>query len=254
VELARRLGMSQSKVSKIETGALMPSVTDVEAWADACSAAADVRGALLDRVDALQTETRSWRSVHRPSFRRRQDEIRKIEDRARAIRLFQPSVVPGLLQTAEYARHILQLADMSGSGDVRDAVAARIARQASLYDQAKQFTFVITEGALRWQLCPPDVLLAQLHHISSLSTLSNVRIGIIPWSAPVAARQTTMFCLFDEELVYIETMTAELTMRDRRDIEFYLAAFSRLAEAATFDDAARALLARIAADVRQLGS
>ena len=244
--------MSQSKVSKIETARLVPSVDDVEALAAALYAGDDVKAALVDQVSALRTELHAWSVLHRPGFRRRQEELREAESSAAQMRLFQPNVVPGLLQTAEYARHVLTVGRF-GAENVADAVASRVERQAALYDQSKRFDFLITEGALRWRLCPTGVLLAQLDRIASLSTLANVGVGIIPWSAHVPARQTNMFCILDDRMVLVETFTAELTLKDERDIALYVAAFSTLAQAASFEDAARAELGRIAEDVRRLG-
>jgi Domain of unknown function (DUF5753) len=69
--------------------------------------------------------------------------------------VFQPSLVPGLLQTAEYAQlRLSQWAELNRAGGVKEAVAARMARQEALYDPTKSFSFVLTEGALRARLCP----------------------------------------------------------------------------------------------------
>jgi len=251
-QLAGRVGMSQSKISKLETGRLLPSVEDVERLANALRAPDDVKAALLDQATTLHSELHAWRALHRPSFRRRQEEIREAEATATEIRLFQPAVVPGLLQTAEYARHVLTVGRFTGIEDVVDSVASRVARQAVLYNESKRFWFVITEGALRWRLCPSRVLLAQLNHIASLSTLTNVQVGVIPWSAHVPARQTNQFCIFDERMVLVETLTAELTLKEEQDIAYYRSMFSLLEEHAQFGDDANAALQRIASDVRGL--
>ena len=251
-QLAGRVGMSQSKISKIETGRLVPSVEDVDRLANALRASDDVKAALLDQATTLHSELHAWRALHRPSCRRRQEEIREAEKTATEIRLFQPAVVPGLLQTAEYARHVLIVGRFTGVEDVADSVASRVARQAVLYDESKQFWFVVTEGALRWRLCPSRVLLAQLNHIASLSTLANVQIGVIPWSAHVPARQTNQFCIFDYRMVLVETLTAELTLKEEQDIASYRSVFSVLEEHAQFGDEANAALQRIASDVRGL--
>jgi transcriptional regulator with XRE-family HTH domain len=252
-QLAGLVGMSVSNLSKYENGRIVPSASVVERLADALGARGDLRADLIDRATALHSELHAWRALHRPSFRRRQEEIREAEAAATTIRLYQPNLVPGLLQTAEYVRHVL--AGKRGTENLADAVASRVARQTVLYDEAKTFEFVITEGALRWRVCPTPVLLAQLGRLASLSTLTNVRIGIVPWSADVGqAQQTNMFCVFDESFVLIETMTAELTLREEADIDFYLRAFATLSDVAEYDDGARSILDRIAGDLRGLGS
>jgi transcriptional regulator with XRE-family HTH domain len=251
--LGERVGKGQSWVAKVERGRLLPQVVDVERWADATRAPAAVKAALVEQVSALHTDARSWRVHHRPSFRRRQQELRRLEAEAATMRLFQPNVVPGLLQTAEYARHVLQ-AEHFRIGNLADAVAGRIERQTTLYDQSKRFHFIITEAALRWRLCPVNAHLAQLDRIASLSTLANLRIGIIPWSAELPPPPANMFLLLDERVAMVETMTTLLTLTEQEVIEDYARAFATLESLALYDEDARAVLARIADDLRRLGN
>ena len=93
----------------------------------------------------------------------------------------------------------------------------------------------------------------QLHHLAGLAQLPNVSVGIIPMLAEVGARQTNMFAIFDISAVVIETMTAELTLREEQLIAFYARVFNTLSDHAVFDDDARAILDGIAAELRQLG-
>ena len=176
-----------------------------------------------------------------------------MEQQATAIRLFQPNVVPGLLQTAEYARHVLQASGF-GAENLADAVASRVERQTVLYDDSKQFRFVVTEGALRWRLCPVPAHLAQLDRVASLSTLANVSVGIIPWSAYVPNRPPNMFMILDDSAVQVETMHGLDTLTERQQIDAYLTAFDTLDSLAQHDDEARATLSRIATDLRSLGN
>jgi transcriptional regulator with XRE-family HTH domain len=247
-QLSDRVGMSTSNLSKYENGKIVPSVAVVARLADALRVGADVRAALVDQATAAHSELHAYRALLRPSFRRRQEEIRKMEQQATTIRLFQPNLVPGLLQTAEYARHVL-----AGRSD--DELASRVERQAILYDESKTFEFVITEGALRWRLCPVVGHVAQLDRIASLATLANVKVGIVPWSANVGtAPRGNMFCLFDASFVLVETMTAELTLREESDTAFYLRAFATLSKLAEYGNGASVVLDRIASDLRQLGT
>lgn len=252
-QLADLTGMPQAKISKLETGQQSATVADVEAIADSLRVPGTVKAGLVDQASALHTETHPWKARHQPSYRRRQRDLARMEQDATTIRLFQPNVIPGLLQTAEYARHVLTV-NGYGLDDMADAVASRVERQAVLYDQGKAFAFLITEGALRWRLCPTAVHLAAIDRVANLSTLNNVRVGVLPWSAPIAAPQTNMFCVLDDRVALVETMTTELTLKERQDIDRYLSQFERLDALAQHDDEARSILARIAADLRGLGN
>jgi hypothetical protein len=176
-----------------------------------------------------------------------------MEQQATTIRTYQPAVIPGLLQTAGYARAVLE-ANRFGLEDIADAVKSRVERQAILYDDGKSFRFVVTEAALRWRLCPVAVHLAQLDRIASLATLPNVSVGIIPWSAMVPVPVATMFVLFDDRLALVETMHSEQLLREGQQIGAYLDQFERLEALAQHDDEGRMILDRIAWDLRGLGS
>lgn len=237
----------------MERGALLISVPDVERWADATGATEEVKASLIDQATALHTEAHTWRSLHGARFRRHQDELRRMERTATTIRTYQPAVIPGLLQTAGYARAVLEV-NQFGAEDIADAVKSRVERQEVLYDEAKSFRFVITEAALRWRLCPVSVHLAQLDRIASLATLPNVSVGVVPWSVLALVPVATMFVVFDGSLVLVETMHGETLLREGQQVESYLGQFERLDALALRDDEARSVLDRIASDLRGLGS
>ena len=247
------VGKGQSWVAKVERGALLVGVADVERWADATGASAGVKASLIDQTTALHTEAHTWRALHGPRFRRHQEELQRMERTATTIRTYQPAVVPGLLQTAGYARAVLE-ANQFGTEDIADAVKSRVERQAVLYDDGKSFQFVVTEAALRWRLPSVSVHLAQLDRIASLATLPNVSVGVIPWSVLAPVPVATMFVLFDDRLALVETMHAEQLLREGQQIGAYLDQFERLEALAQHDDEARATLDRIASDLRGLGS
>ena len=250
VELARLVGVSQSRISRIETGHLVPSPEEIDRIAGALRVDANTAEELHEQARAARSTMRSWRVLHSRGFAQYQAEIARWERTATRIRMFQPNIVPGLLQTAEYARHAIALS--TTSQDIGTAVAARMARQAILYERSKSFTFLITEGALRWRIVPTDVHVGQLNHVASLATLANVVVGIIPWRAQVAAHQSNMFCLFDDGFAFVETITGEITMEHRPDIEQYGAAFVALSGAAVTGEDAIAELQRIASEIQQL--
>jgi len=250
-EVAGVVGLTRSTISKYETGKILPPVAVVERIADALAVGSDERRALIDQATAQHTEVHAWRAIQTPSFRRRQDEIREIEAAATEVRVFQPSIIPGLLQTPAYCRALLALDRVRPVENLTDAVASRMERQTALYDEAKSFRFVLTEGALRWRIGSPSVHAVQLHHVAGLANLPNVSVGIIPMLAEVQARQTNMFAIFDAAAVVVETMTAELTLREEQLIEFYSRMFDKLSASAVDGEAAHAILDGIATELRQ---
>lgn len=165
-----------------------------------------------------------------------QDTVHGLEQSARTLRHFQPCIIPGLLQTAEYARRILAMADPAA--DLGQAVAARMARQAILYDPGRALEFLLTEAALRFRPGSGDVLPAQLDHLASVATLETVSLGVIPADAGMHAIPRCGFILYEDRaggrppFAFTETPHASLSASDPADVQVYrdqLEAFRRSA-------------------------
>jgi transcriptional regulator with XRE-family HTH domain len=254
-ELARRMGTSQSKVSRIESGTAIPSLPEVTAWASAIGASTGVHDSLVALAEAASTEAQGWRDA----LRRRphaQDEIRALESRARTLSTFQPSLVPGMLQTAEYARRVFSFLPATlAEGDIPAAVAGRLNRQLALYEMDRKFSFLITEAALRWRPGPPEVMVAQLDRIASVSTLDNVSVAVIPFAAEAVTMLTHMFVIYDgwdeqDALVEVDTIHAQLLVKRPADVALYRQRWERLAAMALLGDQAREFIRGLGADVR----
>jgi len=254
-ELAQRLGTSQSKVSRIEAGAAIPSLPEVAAWASAVGAATPIRESLISLTEAAFTEAQSWRDAlrARPHI---QDDIQAMESRSRLLRTFQPSVVPGMLQTAEYARRVFSLfRGPLAQSNVPAAVAGRLDRQLALYETEKEFRFLITEAALRWRPGSPELMRPQLDRIASVSTLDNVSVGVIPLAVEAVTMLTHAFVVYDgrddqDRLVSVETIHAQLVVKDPGDVALYDQRWDRLAEMAIVGDEACAFIRDLGAALK----
>jgi hypothetical protein len=84
----------------------------------------------------------------------------------------------------------------------------KLERQAILHDKAKNFEFLLTESATRWQLCEPSIMAVQIDRLVSLSQLPNIRIGVLPLSVQVGNGAYHTFVTYDRRLVTIELFTA----------------------------------------------
>lgn len=200
-DLAARLSWARSKVSKIENGRQVPSPDDVRAWAAQCDhpEATDQLLELLADVQSIHTR---WRNRLRDGGQASvQHDIDKLTRTATRVRSAEVAIIPGLLQTAGYARSIAtQVAAINGNSDVDAAVEARMDRQRILYDSTKHFEFVITEAALRMLVCPRTVMLGQLDRLMSMD-LENVTLGIIPMGQELRMTLYNGFLLLDDLLV-----------------------------------------------------
>lgn len=247
------LDMSQSKVSRIEIGTATVTRPEVQAWADYTDAAPGTRERLIELAEAAFTELAAWRNTVRADTRHVQDQVRAREATAHTVRNFQPTVIPGLLQTPEYAHWMIPLADIAGVVDHAASAAARLERQPALFDTDCRFEFLIGECALHWNPAPAmEVLVAQLDRVASLAAMDSVRIGVLPIDGQAVAASWSNFVIYegDETFVMVELIHAGLRIADPEDVELYRGLYDRLRERAAKGPDAVAIIQRVAAELR----
>ncbi|MCF2529818.1 helix-turn-helix domain-containing protein [Yinghuangia soli] len=240
--LARRAAMSAGKLSKIENGRVRPTAADVELLLTALGVSDEARGEFVAAVRAAATEATAWRLLRRMGPSKHQQAIRALEAQTTTLRLFQGQLIPGLLQTPEYASAVLSLPPGLPEQTKAATLAARLARQTILYEEGRTFHFLVCEHVLRWLICTPTVMAVQLDRLVSLSRLPAVRIGVLPLAARMPDFPMTCFSLHDTRLVLVETFHAEITTTDPSDVQTYAATFERFAAAAVFGDDMRAVV------------
>src|SRR5260221_6674966 len=189
--------------------------------------------------------------MFRAGQRATQDAIAEIEAESESVRNFENVFVPGLLQTPEYARYRLAegLAEIGAADDIDEAVGARMQRQQVLYRSGKRFHFVITEAVLRYRLCPHDVLAGPLDRLVSLTTLTTIKFGVVPFERQLPVAPVHGFYVYDERVVHVEHLTAELKLSQPSEIATYVTFFDRLAEVARHGAEARVVITRALADL-----
>lgn len=245
--LAERVGWPASKVSRIENARQAVSDADVQLWCETTGAPEPVAAGLRDELRTLRLDEASGHRQARGDRRERPAGGGEFEQAAGTIKVFELSVVPALVQTAEYARHVLLAAAewSEESIDIEAALQARMERQRVLYAPGRDIEITLSEAALRLPICPREVLGAQIDRLLALQGLPGVRFGVIPLDRRLPAQPRHGFWIVDDA-VLIETMTGELVTRQAQE----LAAYRRLAEAmasvALAGNQARALLGRIA--------
>jgi transcriptional regulator with XRE-family HTH domain len=176
-----------------------------------------------------------------------QQRFARLERDAREIRAFNPVMVLGVLQTPAYAATVL------GTTEHDPLVTSRMARQREMIkDRHRRWTFLQAEGALRWQARSATVMAEQVDHLIQLSNTPHVALGVIDWRTPVEVFPHTAFHLYDETAVVIGTRDGTAIINDNARLADYRGLFDELAGLASFGDAARKVLRRIAADYRAL--
>lgn len=251
-DLAGQAGWSPSKVSKLEAGRQTPSDTDLTDWARICGQPAAIPE-LVASLRSLEQQYVEFRRMFRTGLPSRQRSIGELETKTELTRNFEPCFVPGLLQTAEYARYRFTEGDPGDTergvpksdAEVDEAIAARLERQQLLHRPDKRFHFVMTEAVLRYQVCPPEVMTGQLGHLISMTTVPSIRVGIIPFGTPLTVGPLHGFYLYDQSLVLVELFTAVLNVTQADEVGAYERVFGHLAQAAVYGPEARTILTQV---------
>lgn len=241
-ELARRAGWHQTKVSKIEYGKTKPTEQDIRTWCVLTSAEAQVPD-LIATVRNLEAAYLEWRRVLGTGTKRRQQASLKFEAECEFMRWFEPFIVPGLLQTAEYAEEILRkvIAFYKTANDLDEGVSKRMERQQILYRRSHRFHFIMAEQALNTTVGSDQVMVGQLDRLLAVATMPRVTLGIVPTHALYEV-PISNFIMFDNRMVMVETIAAEMTVTQPREIALYGRSFDALAEQSLTGETARKLI------------
>lgn len=249
-QLAQACGWQATKVSRIELGNQTPSEDDVRAWLAAVSAG-DQESSLIAQLRGLELAYAAWQRQLRTGTRDRQRQIAEIEAETELLQAFEPATVPGLLQTREYARHIMAqgIAVHDITDDLDEGLQARMTRQEILYRPGHRFHFILHEAALRNLLCPPEVLMGQIDRLIASATLPNVALGVIPFTARLPKSPVHGFWMYDTRVVTVETFAAELSLTQPEEIAVYGRIFALMQEVALYGRPGRALMTSVLDDL-----
>lgn len=245
--LAKRCALSQSQISKFETGKRVPKLVDLERILTALDAPAEMVAEVTALARVARTEWQDKRSSWRRGIEKRQAELAALEAQATELRYFLPSMVTGLLASPEYMRASLA----HTPGDASKTISRKLERQAVLYDEEKRFTFILTEQAVRCSILPPAAMAVQIDLLASRSHLPSIQLGVIPLGVTMPRGPMNTFTIYDSRLVTVETFNGRMVFQDPRDISEHLTLFASFEEQALLGDAARVQLSAWAAEFRQ---
>jgi transcriptional regulator with XRE-family HTH domain len=237
-EAARLVGWHQSKVSRIETGTSGVKPADVRLLLDAYDVAdSQLRELLMALAGSDDSGGRhhwwhAYRGVLPPTYR----DFISLESQAGAMRTLETTVVPGLLQTPEYARAVTRAAVEGLPEDRLDTlVEVRLARQDVLRaDPPLRLSAVLDEAVLRREVGGPGVMARQLERLVEAARLPQVRLQVLPFAAGAHIGVTGPFVIFsfsntsDLDVVVLDHLTSSLYLERKEDLQAYTEAFNAL--------------------------
>ncbi|MET7332624.1 helix-turn-helix transcriptional regulator [Nonomuraea sp. NPDC005650] len=247
---AKDLGWSASKVSRIEAAKTMPSADDIKAMAELYH----LDGPKLDELFGLlrDAEQRGWWEDYENALPEEYTRFLGLEAEATHQRNWEPQVVPGLLQTEDYAREVILatrgISRITHSG-VRSRVEARLDRQQHVLHRADACVLhvVLDESALTRRFGEPAVMCEQMEHLLEVSLLPHVSVQVLTMDSlhPVntGAFIHLKFSAFDE-VVYLEQLYTAHFVEDLERVAGYETAFDHIRSEALDEDESRVLIQR----------
>jgi hypothetical protein len=258
-EVADRSGgeFVSSKLSRIETARSAAKSKDIDTLLDLYvelgrDVTDELRAALLTltKEGAQRGWWHSYRGVLTPVY----EDLISLEAEAETVSSWQLGVVPGLLQTGEYAREIIRATAMSEAVEARvDAlVEVRLARQAVLTREDPLVLWsIIAEQSLRSTSEVDGLMHDQLGRLLSMGRRPNVNIQVLPSHAPLHVGQLGSFTVLgfgphaDLDVVHTEGLTSALYVEEREQVAAHRDAWQRLTSAALSVEASADLIAEI---------
>ena len=241
-EVARQLEWSPSTLFRIETGRSRPQPGNVRMLLELYGVTGPERDGLIQLTrDARQP---GWWHSFRDVLPNPYEVYIGLEAGAASIRNFEPVVVPGLLQTADYAREIFRNGPMEMDQDeVSRRVEVRLARQQILTREDRpRLWAVIDETVIHRVVGGPEVMRGQLRHLVESAERGKTTIQVVPYRAGAHAGTIGSFVILDfheptdPDVVYVETLAGDIYLEERSDVNRYTLAFDRLLAAALHPD------------------
>ncbi len=220
-DAAKLVRCSSSRISRIESGEIKPRAGDVMELLVAYGMRIDEEPAtsLLEQARDLREEG-WWQRLGG-----RYATYIAYEEEAAEMKNFEPMLVPGLLQTEQYAREVNMIGRESDKETINQRVAARMTRQEVLRREPAPLRLhaILSEAAVRTEVGGPDVLREQLDHLVTMSRLPNVTIQVLRFEAGAHLADSSGFVLLafeqdDPPLGYVETLAGELFLESARDL------------------------------------
>lgn len=240
------INVSQSKLSRVETGRRNASIEEIASLLGLYRADHAKRSRVL--ALAREVDEVGWLQSHRPEGMPRHQTLLTLASEADRIFQFDPVVVPGLLQTGEYKAAILDGTAAASAKQIDDCAALQLQRQSVLTrKEPPRLLALLDESVLHRPVGGRNVLRRQLEHLQKLSTESNCTIRVVPRGESITCGAFALLRLSDRSpVVLIENLTCSLFLEQPHDVEAYDGVVQSLDEHALDEAASLELISSVA--------
>lgn len=250
-ELARLLGMTHPLLSHWERGMRLPRVEDVASILACLRVTGAEKEQILDL--ARNAGESNWLTASMPGIPHAVTGLVECERTAATIIEWSPALVPGLLQTGEYARAIFDRGTLPPE-EVEPRMMIRLARQNVLFRRTPpQYLALIGEAALRQGIGSPEVVAHQLRHLLEVAKLKTLSLQIVPVGCGWHAGLAGPFMIYDfmdlPSIVFLEHHRGSAFLYDEGHVVDYQAAATTVRGLAMSEEDSLALLSDVIAEL-----
>jgi transcriptional regulator with XRE-family HTH domain len=222
-ELANRLKLDQSYVSRIENGTRLPSVETTARILGALHAPSAECERILEL--ARRVDEPNWLTVGIPGIPQQLAAVVESERAATEITEWSPMILPGLLQTAEYARAVAAANELE-KHEIESRVMVKLSRREVLAKRKPvQYEVLIGEGVLLEPFAPSEVMIEQLRYLLSMSEKRNIELRVVPRGAGWHPGTAGPFILYQfpdaSPVLYFEHYSSGAFVPDEDEIKAY---------------------------------
>jgi transcriptional regulator with XRE-family HTH domain len=254
-DVAGQLDWHPTKIMRIETGRTAPHPNDVRVMLGLYGVADNgvLAGLLKLAKDARQ---RGWWYSYKDVLLSRFELFLGLESEADTIRDFELSMIPGLLQTDDYARELIRGLMAFDAAEIERRVELRMARQQILAsDDAPHLWAILDEAAIRRVVGGQAIMKAQLLHLAHLAEHGRTTIQVLPYSAGPHPGQAGPFIILgfaeptEPEVVYMETVGGNLYVDKPEEVRLFSTVFDQLRAVALSPSQSAAMLHALAGEL-----
>ncbi|WP_369201908.1 helix-turn-helix domain-containing protein [Streptomyces sp. PU-14G] len=250
-EVADRLLVSQSKISRLENGRRSISQRDVR---DLCEVYEVEDRRIVDSLMQMAKESRQqgwWHAFGDIPY----SVYIGLETDAASLRVYEPQVVPGLLQTHPYAEAVVAGAlPEATAADIERRVQVRLRRQDRIRDERNPLRLwaVLDESVLRREVGGKHTMAEQLEYLNEMSQRPHVTLQVMPFSMGAHPGVNGQYAILefpdasDSTVIYLEGVTSDLYLEKANDVQNYSVMYEHLRAQALNPDQTREFIEKVA--------
>ncbi|WP_245666722.1 helix-turn-helix domain-containing protein [Actinomadura latina] len=250
-EVAERLEWSNAKISRIENARVGVLPRDVKYLLNVYAVEDEAREVLLTL--AREARQKGWWHSYGEAIPPWFEVYVGLESDAVTMDKYESEHIPGLLQTADYARAVFEAFPAEDGAEIDKRVELRMARTARLTaSDAPKFWAVLNEAVIHRRVGGDQAMRAQLAYLRDMATRPNITLQVLPFDAGAHPAMSGAFTILgfpeptDPKVVFMEGQTGGLYLEKPHEIERYSLAFDHLRAAALRPGDSQELIARVA--------